>query len=206
MHFGKQSAFAIVGAAEAAPGILQAVLERPSLCSFLVLVDPHMPKSAEALFGVFQPTLFVAQPEAPSLASAQRMSKLLLHNQVIEYKRANQKSRFFDGQIGELIIEFFKGRSWRGHLKGYGISRRIPQMTQLAGGIRMWEGKRPDASPLSEAELQASRKQAAAAAANGRPASTAASAPAATAPSAARVHSPRRHPLIHHLWAILSRA
>ena len=58
---GKQSAFAIVGAAEAAPGILQAVLERPSLCSFLVLVDPHMPKSAEALFGVFQPTLFVGR-------------------------------------------------------------------------------------------------------------------------------------------------
>ena len=39
---GKQHAYAIVAVGEASTAVLQAVLEVPSLCSFVVAIDPQM--------------------------------------------------------------------------------------------------------------------------------------------------------------------
>ena len=130
-------------------------------------------KGDQALFGVFQPTLLVAEQSGLGFAAAQRMSKLLLHSQVVPYSKAKAPN-FLDKRLGELIVDFFKGRRWRGHRKGFGISRRIPQVTQPAGGFLMWDGKREDTSPLSQEELSRSRKRAQAASMEATKASSAA--------------------------------
>ena len=98
-----------------------------------------MPKGKEAsLFGIFQPTLLISESSGsnPAHHATQRMTKVLMHHHLESYQKPAAAAsnscltKFVDDRLGELIVRFFKARRWRGHRKGYGLSRRLPQLVQ----------------------------------------------------------------------------
>ncbi|KOO53378.1 endcodes part of kinesin [Chrysochromulina tobinii] len=162
---GKTFAYAVVCSAEAAAGVFAALVDHPHLCSFVVAVEPQV-QSMEDLLCVFQPTLLISCKSAPDKhgiqapdPTAAAAAKTLMHVQH-EERPFKAGGRFVDEKLGALMVDFFKRRKWRGQLSGFGMSTRLPLLTRLAGGIKMWKGLCADSTPFSEEEIAQVKRQA----------------------------------------------
>lgn len=144
---GKHYAYMIIASSDGAAATMHALTEQPNLCSFVCLREP-MVRDIESLHAIFQPSMLIAESDellpdhatgAPSVVD--QMSHNLLHCTLQEYSR-RRTPKYLDKEFADEIVWFLAQRHWRGHLSGFGHSKRRPLLTRLAGGLRMWKGEK----------------------------------------------------------------
>ena len=85
----------------------------------------------------------------------------------VEFSRL-RPPKYLERELGKDVLDFLRGRGWRGHMSGHGHSKKRPLLTKLVGGIKMWRGERdfsteaqhgapaaPSAEPPTEAAADA---------------------------------------------------
>lgn len=137
---GKHFAFLIIASADGAAAVFEALCEQPNLCSFLCMRDPQV-RNHESLHAIFQPTLLAVEGSGKKLLAVSNMAQALLHVNVKEFSKTRQP-RYLDREFAADIVAFMRARRWRGHLSGFGHSKRRPLLTRLVGGMKMWLGER----------------------------------------------------------------
>ena len=186
---GKHYAYCVIATAEGSASVLQALLEQPNLASFLALREP-MAKDVDSLHAIFQPTLLAIEARSKRTADVRAMADALLHGAVQEFSKA-RTPKYLDKEIAHDLLDFMRVRKWRGHLSGYGHSKRRALLTRLVGGMKMWKGERSfreaqeaakkDAATAAATAAAEAREEAAAAKAQGdADAAAAAAAPGGT--------------------------
>lgn len=146
MAQGKHYAYLIIASSEGAAAVLHALTEQPNLCSFLCLREPRV-RDVESLHAIFQPSMLVAETEelAPAADGApalvEQMTQNLLHCTLQEFSRPSSP-KYLDKELAHDLVWFLRQRHWRGHLSGFGHSKRRPLLTRLVGGMKMFRGER----------------------------------------------------------------
>ena len=157
---GKTNAFAVVAADKGAEMILGALREDPRVASFAVVRDPELEEQTASQVGdLFQPVLLLRDSSDP--AGADQAAKLRESGVAAPEFNLEDRPGYFDNEAGRDMLLLFNAHQWKGAL-GLGLSKKLPQLTRVVGGISAWEGAvdqsalTPDSTPGStQRQMQA---------------------------------------------------
>ena len=134
---------------------MKALLEKPSLSSFIVMREPDPSVDDEnILYRILQPALVLCTT-GPRLPLARKLSTALQQGKLVEL---SQKGKEKEKAASKELQRFFQEYNTQGNDPGVG-GRKMPLLTRLAGGIRAWTTFEPIKHKEDEAEKEKEKAQ-----------------------------------------------
>jgi len=141
--------------AQGAAAVFIALLQEPSLSSFLVLREPDTESiDVDSLHGILHPTLAPYDPDGPpALVRATRgLNQVLPQLTFVKFSLASTPT-FYQKELATELMQFFRTNNWTGSLPSVGNSSKLALLTRLAGGMGAWKGElRRGSSPNVKGE------------------------------------------------------
>ena len=136
----KQYALALVGSSLGAAAVFSALLEQPSLASFIAVREPFG-QQIERYSSLLHPTVVVVDKEDRDRAKIGRQLKGAMLHVTYDERSSRQEPRFEDARLAQLLLHSLRNNHWRGQMHGLGASTKLPLLTRLAGGIHAWRAE-----------------------------------------------------------------
>jgi len=138
---GKNHAYGIIADAGTCAFVLAAVLEVPTVTSFLTFRDPQNIKESMPVHRIQHPTLVVSS-EKSSPKVKQAIKKLASELQQVTCPKVKLEGPGGAKELANAVVDMFRMSSWMGALSTDGCDDSAPLLTRLTGGINSWLGTR----------------------------------------------------------------
>ena len=155
MSLGHEHAFAIIAEGESVEPLMLGLIENPKLTSFASVREPIMETlQPPQLHNILHPTYVPWEPAGAPFQITQAGKMLAETLPEVRGVKVNlvKTTSFYDVEMAKAFMEFMAEHNWHGMVTTSGVSKRLPLLTRLDGGIKAFNTGKTDPVPKWDSE------------------------------------------------------